>query len=245
MNPWQQFYCFFSIRVNKFSICFATMSTMLAFFLRGVSSLLAASDFWPWPEEQGSSSSLTSVVCVTSGSSFCSGLFTLWLPSPALLWTLPSEDSLAGCSELDSLPCSSALSSSVFFSFCSSALTRRFLDGVSKIILYKFYLIINFKQEPGCNTTLMNRLHLHKSQILYKVTSTFKIKHKLKGKTILIIESFPPPPNMSLYINEETGTLLFVVFLPPLPLIRVGAFEWGGLGLWHHLLLFLVIPTHL
>lgn len=184
MNPWQQFYCFFSIRVNKFSICFATMSTMLAFFLQGVSSLLAASDFWPWPEEQGSSSSLTSVVCVTSGSSFCSGLFTLWLPSPALLWTLPSEDSLAGCSELDSLPCSSALSSSVFFSFCSSALTRRFLDGVSKIILYKFYLIINFKQEPGCNTTLMNRLHLHKSQILYKVTSTFKIKHKLKGKTI-------------------------------------------------------------
>lgn len=142
MNPWQQFYCFFSIRVNKFSICFATMSTMLAFFLRGVSSLLAASDFWPWPEEQGSSSSLTSVVCVTSGSSFCSGLFTLWLPSPALLSTLPSEDSLAGCSELDSLPCSSALSSSVFFSFCSSALTRRFLDGVSKIILYKFYLII-------------------------------------------------------------------------------------------------------
>lgn len=223
MNPWQQFYCFFSIRVNKFSICFATMSTMLAFFLRGVSSLLAASDFWPWPEEQGSSSSLTSVVCVTSGSSFCSGLFTLWLPSPALLSTLPSEDSLAGCSELDSLPCSSALSSSVFFSFCSSALTRRFLDGVSKIILYKFYLIINFKQEPGCNTTLMNRLHLHKSQILYKV----------------------PPPNMSLFINEETGTLLFVVFLPPLPLIRVGAFEWGGLGLWHHLLLFLVIPTHL
>lgn len=184
MNPWQQFYCFFSIRVNKFSICFATMSTMLAFFLRGVSSLLAASDFWPWPEEQGSSSSLTSVVCVTSGSSFCSGLFTLWLPSPALLSTLPSEDSLAGCSELDSLPCSSALSSSVFFSFCSSALTRRFLDGVSKIILYKFYLIINFKQEPGCNTTLVNRLHLHKSQILYKVTSTFKIKHMLKGKTI-------------------------------------------------------------